>query len=97
MILLDSIGHMVSTESADELHAFAKELGLKRAWYQTPAISKKTGKIAQLGPDCNAHYDLTTSRIRDKAKTLGAVAVNPFELVRQAWWAKQPKGGIFFV
>jgi len=89
MILFDSIGHMVSTENAEELHAFAVRLGLKRDWFQTPGISKVTGKRARFGPESNAHYDLTTSRIRDRAELLGAVLVSPLVLPRLAWWRKR--------
>jgi hypothetical protein len=30
----DSIGHLVSDTSFNELHEFAKRIGLKREWYQ---------------------------------------------------------------
>ena len=86
MILYDYIGHLSSTESADELHAFAKTIGLKREWYQTPSVSKKTRKVAQMGPEYAAHYDLTTGRMKAKAALCGAIEVHPFELVKRAWW-----------
>jgi len=34
MILIDKQGHLVSTESEDELHEFALRIGLRRAWFQ---------------------------------------------------------------
>lgn len=54
MILIDYIGHMVSTENAEELHAFAEKIGLKREWYQTPGFGEN-----------HSHYDLTTSRMKE--------------------------------
>lgn len=88
MIIFDSIGHLSSTESADELHTFAKKIGLKREWYQTPSISKRTGKIAEMGPEYAAHYDLTTFRMKNKAERYGATKLSPFELVKMAWWSR---------
>jgi hypothetical protein len=59
--------HMVSTVGADELHAFAARLGLKRAW-------------SQERPRASAHhYDLVPSK-RALALRLGAVAVPAREL-----------------
>jgi hypothetical protein len=60
--------HMVSDTSADELHAFAARLGLKRSW-------------SQERPKASAHhYDITPS-VRERAIALGAVAVTGRELV----------------
>ena len=60
--------HMVSDRSAEELHAFAARIGLKREW-------------AQLRPRASAaHYDLTPRR-RAMALELGAVEVTSRELV----------------
>jgi hypothetical protein len=62
--------HMVSTDSLDELHAFAAKLGLKREW-------------AQLRPKVSAaHYDLVPSK-RAIAVRLGAREVTARELVMQ--------------
>jgi Protein of unknown function (DUF4031) len=77
MILVDNIGHMVSSEDADELHEFARELGLKREWYQTP----RRGEY-------HAHYDLNTRRMIAKAKRMGAKRVKATQLIHQAWWRK---------
>ena len=77
MILVDYIGHMVSTENEQQLHKFAKELKLKREWYQD-----KGGLLR------HPHYDLTTSHMIDKALGMGAVQVSPAELIRKAWWRK---------
>ena len=79
-IVFDWMGHMVSTESAEELHEFARKLGLKREWYQTPGYGDK-----------HAHYDLTTGRMKNKARLLGATEVIPWELVEKAWWYNDPK------
>jgi hypothetical protein len=62
--------HMVSTESEEELHAFANRLGLKREW-------------VQLRPKASAaHYDLTPSK-RALAMKLGAKEVSARELVME--------------
>ena len=76
MIIFDHIGHMVSTESSEELHTFAKKLELKKEWYQTPGYN-----------EYHAHYDLTTPRARRRAKKAGAIEVHPFELIKRAWWS----------
>jgi hypothetical protein len=74
MILIDKQGHMVSDKSEQELHEFAKQLGLKRAWFQN------CGR--------HPHYDLTTESIRQRAKLRGANTVTTKELVFKAWWSK---------
>jgi len=66
---------MVSTESEDELHCFAKRMGLQRDWFQAH--------------DKHPHYDLTTSRAKVRAEVAGAVRVSPKELIELAWWKKQ--------
>lgn len=71
MIIYDKLGHMVSTENEEELHKFAKKLGLKKSWYQD---SDKP------------HYDLTTKRMQNRAKKLGAMLVHVKDIIRQAWW-----------
>lgn len=75
MILFDWIGHMVSDTSEEELHKFAHKMRFKRAWFQTP------GRGIQ-----HAHYDLTTERAKQRARDLGAVEVEPEELLKRAWW-----------
>lgn len=77
MILIDDIGHMVSDSNEFELHLFARKLGLKREWFQTPGFGHH-----------HAHYDLTTARARNRALALGAQRVDPFTLVKSAWWQK---------
>jgi len=79
MILVDFIGHMVSTESEEELHRFAGEkLNMKRSWYQESHSLLK-----------HPHYDLTSTLMIDKALRMGAEQVSPAELIRRAWWAKK--------
>jgi hypothetical protein len=63
---MDTVGHLVSDESEEELHAFAKKLGLKREWFQDKRLS---------------HYDVTTVKMRAKAKKLGAKIVSSKEIV----------------
>lgn len=56
--------HLTTDGELDELHAFAKQLGLRRAWFQEHAIAP--------------HYDLTIKK-REKAIELGAVFVSARE------------------
>lgn len=78
-ILVDWMGHMVSTESADELHRFADKLGLRRRWFQTRGREDER----------HDHYDLTTSNMVSKALHEGAEKVNPKDVIRRAWWGKE--------
>ena len=75
MILMDTVGHVVSTKSADELHLFAQRLGLLRRWYQTPHED-----------EWHAHYDLTTLSMKERADDMGAKLVSSESLIRLAWW-----------
>jgi hypothetical protein len=54
-------GHL-QADSADELHAFAQSLGLRRAWFQSKPARPE-----------NDHYDLTQAG-RTLALQLGALA-----------------------
>lgn len=67
MIYTDNVGHMVA-DSLEELHDFAKELGLKREWFQDHPR--------------HPHYDLTTQRMRNKALRLGAQLADRREIVK---------------
>jgi hypothetical protein len=67
-IYVDSAGHLISSESLDELHCFAKKIGLKREWFQAH--------------DKHPHYDLTTTRKRHLAILHGATLVSSKEIVR---------------
>lgn len=82
MILVDGISytfgrmrmcHMVSTESVEELHAFARALGLRRNWFQFRSDRRHSVP----------HYDVCISK-RLRAMTLGAVAVSARDLARRA-------------
>ena len=75
MILVDFARHMVSTDSEEELHAFADKLGMRRRWYQSKGMCLK-----------QPHYDLTNANMVKKAIDMGAGEVSPRELVRRAWW-----------
>lgn len=68
--------HLVSDASLDELHAFARRMGLKLEWFQDKA--KGT-------PMYHPHYDLTTKRASLRAEANGAAAVSPRELVKAMW------------
>ena len=71
MILIDQYGHLVTDSDLDELHEFAKKLGLKRSWFQ-------------ISGNQIFHYDLTTARKREQALALGAIFVDGREVVRRA-------------
>lgn len=70
MILTDGV-HLVSTEPCcEELHAFAKGIGLKRRYFQDHRMP---------------HYDLTTWRMGTRAFVAGAALLTTRELVRRAY------------
>jgi hypothetical protein len=71
-VLIDPIGHMVSTLSLKELHVFAWRIGLKWEWFQGPPQHRIP------------HYDLTTARMIRKAIDAGAEVVQSRELVDRA-------------
>lgn len=66
-IYYDKIGHLVSDSSLEELHSFAQSLGLRKEWFQDHPK--------------HPHYDLTTERIKNKAKKLGAKKVSSKEII----------------
>jgi len=61
--------HLISDTSLDELHAFAKFMGLKRVWFQSNSR--------------HPHYDLTTWRARCRAIIKGAVPTNSRVIVER--------------
>ena len=66
-ILTDGV-HLISDTSLEELHTFAiGKLGFKPHWFQDHPI--------------HPHYDLTTTRAKDKAIRMGAILVSPAKLV----------------
>lgn len=71
--------HMFA-DSVDELHAFAKDLGLKREWFQSPGVN--------CSPSSLPHYDLTGA-MRIKAIRMGAIACTREQ--RAAWREKKHK------
>ena len=66
MILCDG-QHLVSTGTLEELHAFARQVGLKKGWYQAHPR--------------HPHYDVLSSWRVARAYKLGAVRVTPRELL----------------
>lgn len=66
MILFDGV-HLASDNSWEELHVFAKKIGLKRSWFQ----EKKT----------HQHYDIISDRISALAIKLGAVKLDAIEMM----------------
>ena len=82
MIIVDYLGHLVSTESEEELHKFAQEqMNMKRRWYQDKGYAGFK----------HPHYDLLGQRLLQKAVKLGAEQVSPKELITRAWWKKKEK------
>jgi hypothetical protein len=67
MVATDGV-HLVA-DHLDELHAFARRLGLRREWFQD-------------GP--RPHYDLTTRRALERAVRAGAKRVSRRAAVRLA-------------
>lgn len=73
MIIFDGINHLCSTASEEELHRFARKLGLKREWFHD---------------ECDhPHYDLTTKNARRRAMAAGAVKVN-FRVYLKIIWER---------
>lgn len=73
-ILLDS-HHLVSDTSLDELHTFAKSLGMKREWFQNHRFP---------------HYDVLSPTKRRRAIHLGAQAATSREIVRRSIRSASP-------
>lgn len=76
MIITDGV-HVVSTESEEELHTFARKVGLKRQWYQNHPR--------------HPHYDIISPKLLQRAYTLGAEKVSGFDILKRAWWAQPRK------
>ncbi len=68
MIYVDTIGHMITDGILDELHIFAKEIGLKREWFQDKGWY--------------SHYDLTTKNKINQAVKNGAQLINPKQIIK---------------
>jgi hypothetical protein len=60
--------HMLTDGDVEDLHHFAAQLGLRRAWFQQE-IDQRLG-----------HYDLTPS-LRARALELGAIAMSGIDLI----------------
>lgn len=67
-IITDGV-HLISDESLEELHHFARAMSLRMEWFQDDPI--------------NPHYDLTTKRALNRALARGAERVPPHELIRR--------------
>jgi hypothetical protein len=79
MIYMDDMGHLISDESLEELHAFAvNKLGFRRSWYQDK------GELS--------HYDLTTANAKHRAVTAGAITIGTKELIKKLKEAPYNKG-----
>ena len=67
MIYCDKEGHLVSDLNLEELHLFAKKIGLKRHWFQDKRLP---------------HYDLIGQAMINKAIRAGASLVDSKTLIR---------------
>ena len=67
MVYTDGV-HLVC-KNVDELHVFAKKIGLKRSWYQYQYHHR------------HPHYDLTTHHKMEIAVQNGAVVVTSRQLI----------------
>ena len=67
MIYIDSV-HLISDESYEELHSFAKKIGLKRRWFQP---HKR-----------HPHYDILSDNRIEKAIEFGAKKISSKKMVR---------------
>jgi hypothetical protein len=66
-IVLSDGTHLVCADT-EQLHAFARRIGLRRQWFQ------EDGKYP--------HYDLTTSRAAARAISAGAVKMDTRQMIR---------------
>ena len=71
-VILTDGTHLVSTDSLQELHEFARKIGLKRHWFQRG----KSGR--------HPHFDLWGGML-EKARRAGAERVTSKELVQRAF------------
>ena len=67
MIFTDG-SHLVSDKSLDELHLFARLIGLRHEWFQNHPR--------------HPHYDITTSKKREIAFKKGAIFTSSKEIVK---------------
>lgn len=65
-VYLDTQGHLIA-DSKDELHAFAKRIGMRREWFQDRPVLW--------------HYDVMSTDRRYRARGLGAKVISPRETV----------------
>lgn len=78
--LVGAKGSHLLADSKDELHAFADELGLKRAWFQDPMESENPPHPVSIAAEM-WHYDVSDAKRREAIR-LGAKAVDAMD-VRQ--------------
>lgn len=70
----DATWSHLTADTRNELHAFAGHLGLKRAWFQDPAVNgKPRAEPGTLAAEM-WHYDVTETK-RQQAIRLGAVPI----------------------
>lgn len=74
--------HLTSDVSLDELHEFARRLGLKKSWFQPRCSLHKWVATGDRGIDLSSHYDLTRSR-RERALAMSAVFMPIREQIRR--------------
>lgn len=84
--------HLIA-DTQEELHDFARHLGLIQSWFQDPAVNGKPKAHPGTREAENWHYDVTDSK-RKLAIELGAVPVPWDELpdVIDARWMRAQAG-----
>lgn len=83
MILVDYLGHLVSTESEEELHKFVLKLDITMGILSAEYM--KDGYMEFKHP----HYSLLGQSLLKEVIKHGAEQVSSKELVRRAWWNKE--------
>lgn len=73
MVVMDGV-HLVG-DNVDELHRFARKVGLKRDWFR--------------GGSRNPHYDILSKSIRERAIVAGVMVMGTRNLLKREAWREQ--------
>jgi hypothetical protein len=82
--------HMIA-DTPEELHEFARRIGLKPEWFQDPCVNGKPRAEPGTRLAENWHYDVTDSK-RRQALSIGAKPISwrrLHEVIDARWQAKQ--------
>lgn len=69
-IYIDEQGHLITDADLEELHSFAKDIGMRREWFQNKASKHP-----------HPHYDVFSPRLRAAAIKAGAIEITSRETV----------------